>query len=158
MNEHLKEIQFVRQLILLLSLATTLSGCVVALPGHLYPISSPWSGQNPPAIFPVRLSGVLNSGSISVTLKDGEDCRGHWSTVPQNDPLAAAMSAVWDSVYGTGFFQANVLGDAAFARATLTGTRGTTLNVQFYLRKPGAITTAVGVAADNQGDIFKLTF
>ena len=152
-----------RQLILLLSLATTLSGCV-ALPGHLYPITGPLSGQNPPAIYPVRLSVsvrlsvVLNSGAISATLKDGEDCRGHWAAVPQDDPSAAAMSAVWDSVYGQGFFQANVLGNMAFARATLTGTRGTTLNIQYYLRNPAAMTTAVGVAADNHGDIFKLTF
>jgi hypothetical protein len=148
----------VRQLILLLSLATTLSGCVIAQPGHLYPITGPWSGQNPPAIFRVTLSGVLNSGSISAMLKDGEDCRGQWARVPQDDPSAAAMSADWDSVYGAGFFQANVLGNAAFARATLTGTRGTTLNVQFYLGTPGAMATAVGVAADNHGDIFKLTF
>jgi len=148
----------VRQLILLLSLATTLSGCVIAQPGHLYAITGPLSVQKPQAIFPVRLSGILNSGSISATLKDGEDCRGHWAVVPQDDTSAAAMSAVWDGVYGQGFFQANVLGNKAFARATLTGTRGTTLNVQFYVRTPGAIMTAVGVAADNQGDIFKLTF
>ncbi|HEX9139142.1 MAG TPA: hypothetical protein VF848_05090 [Steroidobacteraceae bacterium] len=145
----------------MLSIATTLSGCVIAQPGNLYPIAGPVSVQNPQASFRVSISGVFNSGTISAKQKDGEDCRGHWATVPRDDPSAAAMSEVWDSVYGKGFFQANVLGTGMFARATLTGNKCTALNVQFYSRQPGAIApdfTTVGVAADNQGDIFKLTF
>jgi hypothetical protein len=147
-----------RQLILLLSLATSLSGCVAVHRGHLYPISGPLLVQNPQPIFPLTFFQLVSKGSLSATFKDGEECRGPWVLVSPNDPSAAAMSAVWDSVYGQGYFQANVLGTGAFARATLTGTRGTTLNVQFYLRNPAAFGTAVGVAADNQGDIFKLTF
>jgi hypothetical protein len=91
-------------------------------------------------------------------LQDGEVCHGAWTAIPQDDPSATAMSADWDSVYGQGFFQANVFGSKVFARATLTGTRGTTLNVQMYDPSPGKVEAVIGVAADNKGNIYKLTF
>jgi hypothetical protein len=66
-----------------------LSGCLVMVPGHLYPVQ-----------------GTLAKA-------------------------ANAMAAGWDPVYGGGFFTAQVLGTPLFAR---------------------------GVAADNQGNVYKLTF
>lgn len=68
------------------------------------------------------------------------------------------MSVEWDSVYGAGFFVTNVLGNRVFARAILSGTKGTTLNVEFYDPTPGQITNVKGIAKDNKGNIFKMTF
>jgi hypothetical protein len=68
------------------------------------------------------------------------------------------MSADWDQVFGPGYFVANVLGAQVVARAVLAGTKGTTLNVEFYDPSPGHIQSVVGVARDNNGDLFKLTF
>jgi hypothetical protein len=45
-----------------------------------------------------------------------------------------------------------------FARAILRGTKGTTLNVELYDPKPGEIRQVKGVAKDNAGNVFKLTF
>jgi hypothetical protein len=95
---------------------------------------------------------------MSATLNDGEICKGSWAPVRQDDPSAGNMSAEWDSVYGAGFFVANVLGNRVFARATLSGTKGTTLNVEFYDPTPGQITNVKGIAKDNKGNLFKLTF
>ena len=49
-----------------------LAGCVVLAPGHLYPVDGPLSTQTPAPIYKVTLSGVLNSGSMSATVRDGE--------------------------------------------------------------------------------------
>ena len=135
-----------------------LAGCVVMAPGHLYPVDGPLSTQTPVPIYKVTLSGVLNSGSMSATLQDGEVCSGGWAAIPQDDATAGSMSADWDRVYGAGFFVANVLGKPVFARATLTGTKGTTLQVQFYDPTPGQFANVEGVARDNSGNVFKLTF
>ena len=141
----------------LLLAAILLAGCVVMAPGHLYPVQGSLASANPPPIYRLTLNGIYDSGTLTATLPDGEKCAGNWSAISPNDPNARQMSAAWDSVYGAGFFVANVLGSRVFAAAVLTGNRGTTLNVQFYDPKPGDITAVKGVATDNSGNLFKLT-
>jgi hypothetical protein len=138
--------------------AMALSGCMVMVPGHLYPIHGPLSTNAPTPIYDVSLSGLLMSGTMSATLQEGEVYRGSWTTIRQDDPSGSAMAVEWDSVYGRGFFVANVLGNPVFGRAVLTGTKGTTLNVEFYDPKPGDIRRVIGIAKDNEGNVFKLTF
>jgi len=147
-----------KQLLLLVAIVTTLSGCVVMVPGRLYPIQGPLAGQTPAPIYKVTISGVFKSGSMSATLPDGEVCSGSWAAVGQNDPAPNKMLADWDQVFGQGYFVANVLGAPVRARAVLSGPKGTTLDVEFYDPHPGHIESVVGVARDNTGDLFKLTF
>jgi hypothetical protein len=134
---------------------TALSGCAT---GHLYPIQGPLASQTPPPIYKMAISGALNSGSLSTTLPSGEICQGTWGLLRQDDPTANKMSAQWDLVYGPGFFVGHVLGNAQFARASLTGNQGTTLAIEFYKPGQGDVTTIKGIAQDNKGNLFKLTF
>ena len=66
------------------------------------------------------------------------------------------MAADWDSVYGAGYFTAHVLGNKLYARATLTGTKGTVLHTEFSNEDstPG---NTKGVAADNKDNVFKVS-
>jgi hypothetical protein len=141
----------------LLLVTMLLTGCVIMAPGHLYPVQGPLAAANPQPIYSLTLSGVYNAGTLTATLPDGETCKGDWSAVAPTDPNARQMSAAWDSVYGSGYFVANVLGSRVFASAVLKGDRGTTLNVQFYDPKPGNASAVIGVATDNNGNQFKLT-
>jgi hypothetical protein len=145
-------------LMLLLLSAGMFAGCLVMVPGHLYPVQGSLSTQTPVPIYSVSLSGVFKSGTMSATLQDGEVCHGSWAAVRQDDPSAGKMSVEWDSVYGQGFFVANVLGNPVFARAVLTGTKGAILNVELYDPTPGQPTAVKGIAKDDKGNIFKLTF
>lgn len=142
----------------LLMIEALLAGCALMVPGHLYPVRGPLAAQAPVPVYTVSLSGIFASGTLSATLRDGEVCRGAWAAVRRDDPSAGRMAADWDSVYGAGFFVADVLGSLTFARATLTGTQGTILNVEFFLPTPGEIAGAKGVAADSQSNVFKLAF
>jgi hypothetical protein len=64
---------------------------------------------------------------------------------------------VWDAVYGSGYYTANVLGTPLHVRSTLTGSKGTTLDVEMYRRDvPEQLTEIHGVAQDNRGDIYKI--
>ncbi len=156
------------RLALLLLCVFALSGCATA---RLYPVQGPLATQTPPPVYVAKMSGAFYSGSFSVVLANGEVCKGRWAQVPRpNSSNAAAtaaaaspdnLSAEWDTVYGTGFYVANVLGTRLYARAVLTGNRGTTLNVELY--KPDKVENTTigaikGVAKDDKGNIYKVAF
>ena len=121
-------------------------------------MQGPLAAQSPAPIATLHISGLLTAGNMSATLAGGETCRGHWSKIRQDDPSAGAMSADWDRIYGAGFFTANVLGNPAFGRASLSCQQGTTVEIQFYVQVPGRIDTTRGVAGDSKGNLYKLTF
>jgi len=111
------------------------------------------------------MTGAISSGSISVVLSDGEVCTGRWAEVPRlqvpkgaNTAIAPAdnMSSVWDTVYGSGYYVSHVLG-ARSARGTISGNRGTVLNVELYATPEGEHTFVIkGVAKDNKDNIYKV--
>src|SRR5579871_2945178 len=108
-----------------------LCGCMRTV--RFYPVQGPLASQTPPPVLVGKVTGALNSGGFSVTLTDGEVCKGHWSVVPRPSKSSAPttdateMGAVWDTVYGAGFYTAHVLGAKLYARSELTGDRGTKL-------------------------------
>jgi len=147
---------------------STLSGCATA---RFYPVQGPLSTQTPVPVYVAKFSGAFNSGNLSVVLANGEVCKGRWATVPRpttsTDAAAATavpannLSAEWDTVYGTGFYVAHVLGARLYARAPLTGNRGTALNVELYKSDQVENTTVgaiKGVAKDDKGNIYKVAF
>jgi hypothetical protein len=129
---------------LLLFATVLVSGCAA---GRLYPVQGPLAAQTPPPSYTVRMD---SADIVSVTLGSGDVCHGMWSNLPKEDPTARDLSAEWDLVYGKGFFVTSVFGNIGLARALLTCTKGTTVNVEFTSEK--------GVAKDSNGDVFKLTF
>jgi hypothetical protein len=144
-------------------MATMLGGCIsLSVPGGFSPVQGPLSKQSPIPTYAATMSGVL-SGSISVVLDNGEICKGPWAFVSKTPPGTSAivltpidMAADWDSVYGTGYFAAHVLGTKLYARATLTGTMGTVLRAEFSNENNTRGNTK-GVAEDNKGNVFKVS-
>jgi len=149
-----------RKLTSLLFAISTLSGCTAA--GHLYPIRGPLSTQSPIPVYNLKMKDALKSGEVSVALDSGETGKSRWKLVPQDKSHTAAMPEVWDTIYGPGFYVANVLGNRLYAQSTVTTNRGTILDVEFY--KPDAhaqspeVGAIKGVAKDNKDNIYKLTF
>jgi hypothetical protein len=160
------------------ALAASLA-CFCALTGcmriaHLYPVQGPLAAQTPPPIYTAKLTGLLNSGSLSTTLANGEQFSGQWQALSESalakqssEGLEPAfnLSAAWDAVYGQGSYTAHVLGAHLFARATLTGTKGGTLQVEMFSQpvatadpKDVAPPAIKGVARDGQGNVYKVAF
>ena len=147
-----------KQIALLVVCAVILGGCAIMVPGHLYPVQGPLSTQSTPPSYEVTLSGVMNSGSIEINPSKEVSCKGDWAAVAQDDPSARQLADEWDTVYGSGFFVANVLGRAAFGRSVLTCQGGEKMAVEFLMLEPGNWKTAKGVARDAVGNVYKLTF
>jgi len=138
---------------------------------RFYPVQGPLSSQTPLPVPTAKVTFGLNPGNLSVVLSDGEVCKGRWAVVPRgqvpkdatatNASTTIGMQSEWDTVYGSGFYVAHVLGAKYYARTTATGDRGTALNVEMYrpenVETGGNLIAAVkGVAKDNKGNIYKL--
>lgn len=146
--------------VLLFCTLLLLTGCYQV--GRLYPVQGPLAAQAPPPVFNAKLSGVWDSGNMTVTLAGGEVCKGTWGEVSRMPADASAGATVdwakaWDTVYGQGFYTANVLGAHLHIRSMLTSSKGTTLNAEMYRRDvPGGMTESKGVAEDSRGNIYKI--
>ena len=128
-----------------------LLGCLV--PMHLYPIRA---GSTQPV-----LHGHASINTVTFTLPSGEVCKGRWTRVTPNTPAStdpdADLRALWDEVYGPGFYLSQVLGSVNHGQALLLGDRGTRLRVEFY---QGTVkgSPLLGVGRDGQGTAYKLTY
>lgn len=151
---------FMKHCAVLVCAVVLLSGCFRV--GRLYPVQGPLANQTAPPIYAAKMTGAFNSGNITVTLANGEVCRGAWGLVSQKPteagaPLSVDWPKVWDAVYGRGYYTANVLGTPLHVRSSLAGSSGTTLDVEMYRRNvPGQLTEIHGVAEDNRGNIYKI--
>lgn len=138
-----------------------LTGCLV-LPvrAAFDPVQGPLAAQHPVPSFQARVTGAF-SGHVTVTLGQGKVFKGEWHPVKQGQ-LASAPGQVslspqdWDFVYGAGYYRASVLGSRLFARASLSGSAGSTALVEFYNpdNRPGH---THGVARDSRGNLYKVT-
>ena len=136
----------------------------------LHPVKGQLSTQTPPPVLTAKLTGN-RSGSISITLSDGEMYKGRWARVPYlKTPRGANrvhssttddMSSAWDAVYWTGFYKSNVLNAGFYAQAVVSGNRGSVLHVEIYQESPstdGTVFSTVGLAKDDKGNIYKMNY
>ena len=150
----------------LFAIAALLAGCIsLSVPGGFSPVRGPLSQQSPLPTYTAKMSGLL-SGTISVSLANGEVCQGPWAFVSKAIPRSANSSAAsvappdmasdWDLVYGTGFYTAHVVGNKLYARATLTGNTGSIIYVELS-NETNTRGNTKGVAQDNHGNVFKVS-
>jgi hypothetical protein len=152
--------------------ACFLSGCMRV--AHLYPVQGPLAAETPPPIYTGRLTGVINSGSISAKLANDQQFSGQWQAQSVGELAKESragvvppfnLSAEWDAVYGPGFYTAHVLGAHLFARTTLTGKQGGALQLEMISEpvetanpKEVAAPDVKGVAKDEKGNVYKVAF
>ncbi len=151
-------------IIFLISILAALStACTTAT---LYPVEGPLSKLQPLPILKASVDGILgNTGEITMTLPDGEQCTGKWSSIaPMSFGFSSAtasgratngMSTIWSTVYGSGFSMGNLPG-VNKGEAMLVGNKGTVIQVEFYTGSGTA--NGAGVAKDNKGNIYKVLF
>ncbi len=149
-----------------------LSGCMRI--GHFYPVQGTLAAQTPPPIYTGRITCVINSGGISAKLADGQQFSGKWQAqsvralAQETRPGVVPpfnLSAEWDAIYGPAFYTSHLLGAHLFARTTLTGEQGGTLEVEMISEpvetgnpKAGAAPNVRGVARDEKGNVYKVAF
>lgn len=154
----------VRATLTALTLVVSLTACSTT--ATLYPVDGPLSKQQPLPVLTAAVDGIMgNTGGISLSLPDGEYCKGRWSSIAPMSVGYSAVSAtgsgtngmatVWATVYGSGLSIRNLPG-VNKGEAMLVGDRGTVIQVEFYTGSGTA--NGSGVAKDNKGNVFKVLF
>jgi hypothetical protein len=140
------------KIVIACAVAVLLTGCVKGV--KLLPVQGPLSTKaSPPGLF------VVNTPpTFTVTLEDGEDCKGDGSDYTVGTVSESPLAGEWDTVYGRGFFVEHVLGKSV-RRTLLTCKRGATVLVENGQITPEAKASplGIGVAKDSRGNVFKLT-
>lgn len=137
-------------------LASVLCSCSTT--ANFYPVKGPLSEVKPLPIIRARVDGIMgNSGGITLTMPDGETCKGQWSS-------AAGMSisygsgtlfSQYGSAYWSGYSVGNKPGENR-GQAIVIGDRGTVIEVEFYTGSGTA--NGFGLAKDNKENIYKVLF
>lgn len=145
---------------------TLLTGCSFSAKVQMYPVKGPLSTKKPLPVIVAKRTG-LTSGTFSLVLPSGEKCQGSWSLVRPvktrvvaghtESPTEHDLSPAWDSIYGTGFYVANVLGARQYGRAKLVGEQGSIVYLEMYCSEV-VHSPVLGVAQDTQGNTFKVVF
>lgn len=160
------DIGVVAALILLLAVAI---GCVGTTTASLYPIEGPLSKKTPLPVIVAKASGISeNTGDISLTMPDGECCKGRWASAAGAGVSVGFGSIAVSSTGGTSSFFKTYSTTYGFGASMNTGTgqnpgtamltcdRGRVIQVEFIT---GAGTAnGYGFAKDNKGNVYKLIF
>ena len=143
----------------------TLWGCATA---RMYPVKGPLASQVPAPVYHAKISAAFDSGTLSATLNNGELFRVPMSMVGASGTSAQNLSAEWDSVFGTGYYNNRVLTAQFHLAGAATGSRGTVLRVELYKNEirpvpaikndDSAVIEMNGIAKDSNGNVYKLDF
>jgi hypothetical protein len=148
------------RLITTLAVASSLivsTGCSTS--ANLYPVRGPLSEHKPLPVITAKVSGITgNTGSISLTLPDGEVCKGTWSSATG---MSASFGTVnlfsqYGSTLGSGFSVGNVpsVNRGKAIEAIIIGEKGTVMEVEFYTGSGTG--DGFGFAKDNHGNLFNV--
>ncbi len=98
-----------------------------------------------------------NSGGISLTMPDGEFCKGQWSSAAGMSVSygSGSLFSQYGSAYWSGYTVSNKPGENR-GQAMIVGARGTVIEVEFYTGSGTA--NGFGLAKDNKGNIYKVLF
>ena len=140
----------------------SLLGCFLS--ANLEPVRGPATAESHRAV--IKVSGTFSSGKFYADLQNdrvfhNEDCKGRWRAATRPAPsIADEMAPVWDTVYGDGYYTAQILGAKKCARGSGTCKKGIFLDAEICLieDRPTRKTTKVGVARDNRNNIYKIFF
>ena len=128
------------------------TGCLpIAAPFHLYPIDA--SPQQAPVLCRFKIHFGWQSATITATLSDGDLYSGSFplnTAVPNRE-----LASYWDQVFGSGYFNAKVLGSPRHFRATLKNKQGVELSLEMH-QIPGDDHGGMeGIAIDSNKRIYK---
>ena len=132
--------------------------CSCSTTANLYPVKGPLSEIQPLPIIQARVDGIMgNSGGISLTMPDGEFCKGQWSSAAGMSVTygSGTLFSQYGSAYWSGYSVGNKPGENR-GQAMIVGAKGTVIEVEFYTGSGTA--NGFGLAKDNKGNIYKVLF
>ena len=128
------------------------TGCIpMTAPFHLYPMNT--SPQQVPVLCRFKIHFGWQSATITATLQDSELYSGSFllnTAIPDRE-----LAPYWDQVFGSGYFNAKVLGSPRHFRTTLKNKPGVEMILEMH-QIPGDNRGGMeGIAIDGNKHIYK---
>lgn len=129
------------------------TGCATL---ELYPVEGPLANNPPVPVIKAKahISWSGNTGKITLTLPDGEVCKGRWSSINGLDDTYTNYGMM--VTYGE---ELNFMVPRAHENrgyAVLLGSKGTSIDIEFLTSSNHR--HGYGVGKDNQGNLYKILF
>jgi hypothetical protein len=152
------------KLVLALLSICVAAGSAPAFAETLYPVQGPLAAQAPPPVMKAAFHGT-SSGNFTLVQANGETFQAKWTSVtpsfvnnktPENPASYLPqpnLAFAWDTVYGQGFFLAQVVG-TRIRQVVATGNQGTVIQVECLFGDARAGLN--GVAVDSKGNVYKV--
>ncbi|WP_353199150.1 hypothetical protein [Sandarakinorhabdus sp.] len=137
-------------------LSVFVTGCAQTV--SMFPTAGPLKNQTPLPVLQAKADNITsNSGKFSVTYPNGDKCVGRWSSVaPQMTSVSwGSLFSQYGAISGVATSVSNLPGINRGEAVAVCGS-GNQLTVEFYTGSGTA--NGLGVAKDEQGNIFKLIF
>ena len=123
----------------------------ITAPFHLYPISTPT--QQTPVLCRFKVHFGWQSATITASLSDSDSYSGSFKL--NSATSDRELSPYWDQVFGSGYFNAKVLGSPRHFRTTLKNKQGNELRLEMH-QIPGDNQGGMeGIAIDSKKHIYK---
>jgi hypothetical protein len=135
-----------------------LTGCSASQTVTFYPVSGPLSKQVPLPVIKAKADGITgNTGPLTLTLPNGEACKGQWSSAaPQQVAVSSgSLFTMYGPAAGYSVTAGNVPG-VNRGEAFMACDQGTTVQAEFFTGSGTA--NGYGVAKDSSSNIYKMIF
>ncbi len=142
-----------RAIAISLVLLSLMSCALLPVPVRLYGVDGANEGK---VIVGTVYRTLQNTGTVEVTMPDGERCNGEYTLVQEGTSgvTSGQFHGLYETYFGTGYTQ--MVGRSAHGMGTAVGNRGTLLQVDFYAdTRTGH---GFGVAKDNKGNQYRVHF
>jgi len=139
-----------------LTILPLLTACSTSI--SMFPAEGPLRKSNPNPVLVATAENITsNSGRFSVTYPNGDECVGRWASIaPQmNSASWGNLFTQYGSLTGVSFSTTNMPGINR-GEAMAICKSGNRLQVEFYTGSGTA--NGLGVAKDDNGNVFKLIF
>ena len=123
-----------------------LAGCSMTV--QMVPVEGPLSLRRPLPIINAKVDGILgNSGNVSLTMPNGDPCRGPWRS------LGSGSTGVLIGQYGSTMLISQ--DRQRIGQALLVCAEGGTIDVEFVT---AGSAHGFGFAKDSDGNVFRFIF
>ncbi len=138
---------------LLLCAGIFASGCTRQ--ARLYPVEGPLSKQNSQVLEAQWLDSWSGSGWIKLTLPDGEECKGEYTTLEGGGTSFSSGGLFANSTWATHWGNTYSSPNTNRGTATLIGNKGTVIEIEYFVTFGSR---GSGLGEDNKGNIYKIHF
>ena len=145
-------------LALVLSLVLFLSAC--SMTATMVPVEGPLSKLVPVPVYSVKVDSIQkNTGKVTFTMAEGDNCKGRWSSAAGSTITLASGSLI--SQYGSTHLSGMAVTTGSntgrnLGQAIITCEKGRVIQVEFVT---GANTAnGYGIAKDNESNVYRLVF